>query len=110
METFFIILLSYLIGSIPFGYLLTKFFLKKDIRKVGSGNIGATNVLRTGNKLVGYSTLTLDILKAVIPLLVIKLKFPEFIFLSSLSIALIHSLNSFSSAFWFAPSSFDTFN
>ncbi len=90
METFFIILLSYLIGSIPFGYLLTKFFLKKDIRKVGSGNIGATNVLRTGNKLVGYSTLTLDILKAVIPLLVIKLKFPEFIFLSSLSIFLGH--------------------
>ena len=55
---------------------------------IGSGNIGATNVLRTGNKLVGYSTLTLDILKAVIPLLVIKLIFPEFIFLSSLS--LIH--------------------
>ena len=41
---------------------INKFF-KKDIRKMGSGNIGATNVLRTGNKLIGYSTLTLDVLK-----------------------------------------------
>ena len=53
-------------GSIPFGFLLTKFFLKKDIRKIGSGNIGATNVLRSGNKYIGYSTLILDILKAVL--------------------------------------------
>ena len=43
-------LISYLFGSIPFGYIFTKIFLKKDIRDVGSGNIGATNVLRTGNK------------------------------------------------------------
>ena len=42
-------------GSIPFGYLLTKFFLKKDIRDIGSGNIGATNALRTGNKVIGYT-------------------------------------------------------
>tara|TARA_Y100000590_G_scaffold386766_1_gene459825 strand:+ start:751 stop:1326 length:576 start_codon:yes stop_codon:yes gene_type:complete len=90
METFFIILFSYLLGSIPFGYLLTRLLLKKDIRNIGSGNIGATNVLRTGNKLIGYTTLILDILKAVIPLLIIKFKFPEFIFLSSLSIFLGH--------------------
>ena len=62
MELFIIIFCSYLIGSIPFGFLLTKFFLKKDIRDIGSGNIGATNALRTGNKAIGYSTLSLDIL------------------------------------------------
>ena len=90
METFFIILVSYLCGSIPFGFLLTKFFLKKDIRKMGTGNIGATNVLRTGNKLIGYSTLTLDVLKAIVPLLIIKFNSPEFIFVSSLSIFLGH--------------------
>ena len=50
-------LISYLFGSIPFGYIFTKIFLKKDIRDVGSGNIGATNVLRTGNKRLGYLTL-----------------------------------------------------
>ena len=90
METFFIILVSYLCGSIPFGFLLTKFFLKKDIRKMGSGNIGATNVLRTGNKLIGYTTLTLDVLKAIVPLIIIKFNLPEFIFVSSLSIFLGH--------------------
>ena len=90
METFFIILVSYLCGSIPFGFLLTKFFLKRDIRKMGSGNIGATNVLRTGNKLIGYSTLTLDVLKAIVPLIIIKFNSPEFIFVSSLSIFLGH--------------------
>ena len=47
-------------GSIPFGLILTKVFLKKDIREIGSGNIGATNALRTGNKLIGYSTLKLE--------------------------------------------------
>ena len=55
MEIFILSLLSYLLGSIPFGFLLTKIFLKKDIREIGSGNIGATNTLRTGNKVLGYS-------------------------------------------------------
>ena len=90
METLFIFSVSYLCGSIPFGFLLTKFFLKKDIRKMGSGNIGATNVLRTGNKLIGYSTLTLDVLKAIVPFIIIKFNLPEFIFVSSLSIFLGH--------------------
>ena len=90
METLFIFSVSYLCGSIPFGFLLTKFFLKKDIRKMGSGNIGATNVLRTGSKLIGYSTLTLDVLKAIVPLIIIKFNLPEFIFVSSLSIFLGH--------------------
>ena len=77
-------------GSIPFGLILTKFFLKQDIRDVGSGNIGATNVLRTGNKLLGYSTLFLDILKAVIPLLVVKYYFTNLLLISSLCIFLGH--------------------
>jgi len=59
MDYLIIGILSYLLGSIPFGYLFTKFFLKKDIRDVGSGNIGATNALRSGNKLIGYLTLYL---------------------------------------------------
>ena len=55
MELTLIIFCSYSMGSIPFGYILTKIFLKKDIRDIGSGNIGATNALRTGNKVIGYS-------------------------------------------------------
>ena len=77
-------------GSIPFGYLLTKIFLKKDIRDIGSGNIGATNALRTGYKLIGYSTLTLDILKAVLPVIFIKFNYPEYIYVSSLSVFIGH--------------------
>ncbi len=87
---FLILFLSYFIGSIPFGFLLTKIFLKKDIREIGSGNIGATNALRTGNKLIGYSTLTLDISKAVILLLIIKFNFSEYLFTSSIAIFLGH--------------------
>jgi len=85
-----IIVISYLMGSIPFGFLLTKIFLKKDIRKIGSGNIGATNALRTGNKIIGYSTLSLDVLKAIIPILLINIYFPEYIFVTSLSVFLGH--------------------
>ena len=68
-------------GSIPFGFILTKIFLKKDIRKIGSGNIGATNALRTGNKSLGYGTLILDVLKAVIPVIIYKIKLSRIIFL-----------------------------
>ena len=90
MELILIIFFSYLVGSIPFGYILTKFFLKKDIREIGSGNIGATNALRTGNKIIGYSTLALDISKAILPLVFININFPEYIFVSSLCIFLGH--------------------
>ena len=87
---FLILFISYLIGSIPFGFLLTKIFLGKDIREIGSGNIGATNALRTGNKLIGYSTLILDIAKAVILLLIIKFNFSEYLFTSSIAVFLGH--------------------
>ena len=90
MDIIIICLISYLMGSIPFGFILTKIFLKKDIREIGSGNIGATNVLRTGNKVLGYSTLILDILKAIIPVLYIKFYFSEFIYISSLCVFLGH--------------------
>tara|TARA_B100001093_G_C26518351_1_gene880640 strand:+ start:70 stop:648 length:579 start_codon:yes stop_codon:yes gene_type:complete len=90
MDYTLISFISYLIGSIPSGFLLTKIFLKKDIRNIGSGNIGATNALRTGNKTIGYTTLILDVSKAVIPIIYIKLNFPEFIYISSLSIFLGH--------------------
>ena len=90
MDYLIIIIISYLLGSIPFGLLLTKFFLKKDIRNIGSGNIGATNVLRSGNKLIGYSTLFLDILKAILPVLYVKYNYPDFIYISSLSVFLGH--------------------
>ena len=90
MELILILSCSYLMGSIPFGYLLTKIFLKKDIRDIGSGNIGATNALRTGNKFIGYSTLLLDILKAVLPVIFIKFNYPEYIYVSSLSVFIGH--------------------
>ena len=89
-ELFLIILVSYLFGSIPFGLLLTKIFLKKDIREIGSGNIGATNVLRAGNKILGYSTLALDILKAVLPVLYIKFFMNDYLYISALSIFIGH--------------------
>ena len=81
---------SYLIGSIPFGFILTKIFLKKDIRDIGSGNIGATNALRTGNKSLGYGTLFLDVIKAVIPVICVKLNYPDYIFIASLCAFLGH--------------------
>ena len=89
-ELFLIILVSYLFGSIPFGLILTKIFLKKDIREIGSGNIGATNVLRAGNKILGYSTLVLDILKAVLPILYIKFFMNDYLYISALSIFIGH--------------------
>ena len=90
MELILAIAISYLMGSIPFGLILTKIFLNKDIRDIGSGNIGATNVLRTGNKIIGYLTLSLDILKAVIPVLYIKFNYPELVYVSSLSVFIGH--------------------
>ena len=90
MKLEIIILISYLLGSIPFGFLLTKIFLNKDIRKIGSGNIGATNALRTGNKTLGYATLILDILKAIIPVIFVKIYYSDYLYISSLCVFLGH--------------------
>jgi acyl phosphate:glycerol-3-phosphate acyltransferase len=64
--------IAYLLGSIPFGYLLVRFFLKEDIRAIGSGNIGATNVARSGAKGLGIATLALDCLKGFVAVLLAK--------------------------------------
>ena len=85
-----ILIVSYFLGSIPFGFLLTKIFLKKDIRDIGSGNIGATNALRTGSKSIGYATLSLDIVKAIIPVIFVKIYFIEYLYISSLCVFLGH--------------------
>ena len=90
MDIFLIGIISYLMGSIPFGFILTKIFLKKDIREIGSGNIGATNALRTGNKTIGYSTLVLDILKAVAPVIYVKIFYQDFLYIASLCAFLGH--------------------
>ena len=90
MDIFFVILFSYVSGSIPFGLILTKFFGNIDVRKIGSGNIGATNVLRPGNKFLALTTLILDILKGFIPVSITLQYFPELIQLSSLLAFLGH--------------------
>ena len=90
MDYLIVGIFSYLMGSIPFGLILTKIFLNKDIREIGSGNIGATNALRTGNKLIGYSTLILDIAKAIIPVIFVKINYPDLIYIASLCAFLGH--------------------
>ncbi len=90
MIIFFTILLSYVSGSVPFGLIIVKIFGKIDIRKIGSGNIGATNVLRTGNKYLAIMTLILDILKGYIPVIITSQNYPELIQLSALFAFLGH--------------------
>ena len=72
-----LIILFYLIGSLPFALILTKLSGFGDIRNIGSGNVGATNVLRTGNKLLAIIVLSLDILKGLIPYLIIHIYLNE---------------------------------
>jgi len=79
-----VVIYSYLLGSIPFGLILTKIFLKKDIRTVGSGNIGTTNVLRTGNKFLAMSTLALDLFKGYISVYITILYYENLTSLSAL--------------------------
>ena len=90
MDYLIVGIVSYLMGSVPFGFILTKVFLKKDIRNIGSGNIGATNALRTGNKPIGYTTLILDVAKAIIPVIFCKINYPDLIYIASLSAFLGH--------------------
>ena len=89
-EVFLVFLYSYISGSIPIGFILTKILLGRDIRKFGSQNIGATNVLRTGNKFVAALTLLFDITKSVIPIIITNYYFPDLIYLSGLMAFLGH--------------------
>ena len=90
IEILYLTLYSYFLGSIPFGLILTKFFLNKDLRDLGSGNIGATNVLRTGKKFLGALTLFLDSLKAYITITLTSKYFIDYIYLSALLCFLGH--------------------
>ena len=90
MEIILVVFFSYLSGSIPFGLILTKFFGGQDVRKIGSGNIGATNVLRTGNKFLALTTLILDIIKGYLPVVITQKFFPEYLQLSALIVFLGH--------------------
>lgn len=71
MDVAIVIIVSYLLGSIPFGLILTKLGGYGDIRDIGSGNIGATNVLRTGNKKLAAATLVLDAFKGVVAVVLV---------------------------------------
>ena len=84
MDILIVLIYSYILGSIPFGLIITKIFLNKDIRKVGSGNIGTTNVLRTGKKSLAITTLLLDALKGYVSVLISLIYFNDLIFLSAL--------------------------
>jgi len=89
-DILYVFLYSYFLGSIPFGLLITKIFLKKDIRKVGSGNIGSTNVLRTGKKSLAITTLLFDVLKGYASVIITLINFSDLVFLSSLICFLAH--------------------
>ena len=90
MNYLIVSIFSYFIGSIPFGLLITKLFKLGDIREIGSGNIGATNVLRTGNKLAAAITLFFDIFKGSLALITTKYFFNDLMFLSFIFVYLGH--------------------
>jgi len=90
MDLFIVIFYSYLLGSIPFGLIYTKIAGIEDIRKIGSGNIGATNVLRTGNKQVAAYTLLSDIAKGSLAVLITNNFYQEYNLLSFLIVYLGH--------------------
>ena len=81
---FIFIILFYFIGSIPFALILPKLFGLGDIRSIGSGNVGATNVLRTGNKYLAFGVLCLDVLKGLLPFFLLNLFFDN--------ISLLHTI------------------
>ena len=89
-EVFLIILFSYILGSIPSGVILAKFFALDDIRKIGSGNTGTTNVLRTGNYSAAALTLILDFSKACLAIYLTQIFNEQLIILSSLFILIGH--------------------
>ena len=72
-----LIVIFYIIGSFPFALIFTKLFGFGDIRNIGSGNVGATNVLRTGNKFLAFFVLCFDIFKGFLPFLILKIYFQD---------------------------------
>lgn len=90
MESYLVYFFCYLMGSIPFGFLLSKFFGVGDIRKIGSGNIGATNVLRSGNKKLAFFTLFFDFIKGFLPVILVSIYLPKIQFLAGVMCVLGH--------------------
>ena len=90
MDIFIVGLYSYFLGSIPFGLIYAKLAGLGDVRNIGSGNIGATNVLRTGNKKVAALTLLCDIAKGSLAVFITLNFFPKLILLSSVVVYLGH--------------------
>ena len=90
MEIFIVSFYSYILGSIPFGLIYTRIAGLGDVRKIGSGNIGATNVLRTGNKKLAVFTLLSDVAKGSIAVLITEKFYSEFILMSFLIVYLGH--------------------
>ncbi len=84
LEIIVVLFYSYFLGSIPFGLIITKIFLDQDIRDVGSGNIGTTNVLRTGKKSLAIATLIFDILKGYLSVIITLKYFNDLIYFSAL--------------------------
>ncbi|MDA9090074.1 glycerol-3-phosphate 1-O-acyltransferase PlsY [Pelagibacteraceae bacterium] len=84
LELILVFIYSYVLGSIPFGLIITKIFLKEDIRNIGSGNIGATNVLRTGKKILAASTLLFDILKGYLTIYITSIYFKDLLYFAAL--------------------------
>ena len=84
LEIILVLFYSYFLGSIPFGLIITKVFLRKDIRKFGSGNIGTTNVLRTGKKSLAIATLIFDILKGYVSIIITLKYFNDLVYFSAL--------------------------
>ena len=90
MTIIFALFLGYILGSVPFGLIFAKALGHGDLRKIGSGNIGANNALRTGDKKLAILTLFFDLLKGIIPVLILKEINPAFISLAGFGAVLGH--------------------
>ena len=90
MDAAYPMIVAYLLGSIPFGLILTRLAGGPDLRATGSGNIGATNVLRTGRKDIAVATLLLDMLKGTAAVLIAALVWPEAAPLAALAVVIGH--------------------
>jgi acyl phosphate:glycerol-3-phosphate acyltransferase len=84
LDIIIVFLYAYILGSIPFGLILTKIFTSKDVRNIGSGNIGATNVLRTGNKPLAALTLFFDVSKGYLSIFYTSIYFNDLIYFAAL--------------------------
>ncbi len=85
------IFLAYLVGSVPFGLVFSKIFLGIDLRKIGSGNIGTTNVFRTGSKILTFATLICDMGKGAFMVFLATLFFPELIAITAFAVLIGHN-------------------